>query len=41
LVPDLWEWVMGYPPTWTASEDSAMPSFPKSQNGLESESVKR
>lgn len=31
LVPDLWEWVMGYPPMWTDLGDSATPSSRRSR----------
>jgi hypothetical protein len=38
LVPDLWEWIMGFPLMWTALELVETQSFRKSQNGLDGES---
>jgi hypothetical protein len=40
LNPTWVEWLMGYPLGWTDLEDSATPSCPKSQSGLEGESCK-
>ena len=31
LVPDLWRWAMGFPPTWAACAPTAMPSSRKSR----------
>lgn len=37
LNPEWVAWLMGFPPEWLSFERSEIPSFPKSQNGLEGE----